>query len=112
MNTRLCMTGNAMVMAPCDMTELVRGQEEQFVDRMAPLVRQQSVALDLDRVERIDAAGIAALISLYGAARDAGHAFGVANPSAHVREILSLVGLDRILLPDCESARMAELTAA
>lgn len=112
MNTGLCRTKDAMVMAACEMTELVRGQEHELVERIAPVVREQSVALNLEGVERIDAAGIAALISLYGAARDAGHGFAVANPTAHVREILALVGLDRILLSNCATERMAELTAA
>jgi anti-anti-sigma factor len=112
MNTTYCKTMEAMAMAPCEMTELVRGRDRELVDRMTPVVSKQSVALDLEGVERIDAAGIAALISLYGTARDAGHGFAVANPSAHVREILTLVGLDRILLSNCAAQRMAELTAA
>jgi anti-anti-sigma regulatory factor len=56
------------------------------------------VTLDLTHVERIDAAGIAALISLYWCADAAGNRFTVVNASAHVAEILALVGLDRILL--------------
>lgn len=85
--------------------ELVRGQEAGLLDRLAPLVRQQSVALDMGSVERIDAAGLAALITLYCDACKAGHSFTIARPGRHVREILSLVGLDRILLAnDGESA--------
>ena len=112
MNSEMIKLSDAMVMADCDVTELVRGQDRELVERMTPVVRQKSVALDLGTVERIDAAGIAALISLYGLARDAGHAFAVANPTAHVREILSLVGLDRILLSQYACGRMRELTAA
>jgi anti-anti-sigma factor len=112
MHTNYCKRNDAMVLAACEMTELVRGQEQELVERMTPVVRQQSVALDLEGVERIDAAGIAALIALYGTARDAGHGFAVANPTAHVTEILALVGLDRILLSNCAAERMAELTAA
>jgi anti-anti-sigma regulatory factor len=81
-----------------DLTELVRGQEQDMLDRLTPLVRRQSVSLDLSRVQRIDAAGIAALISLHANAYEAGHCFTVVNPSPHVAEILSLVGLERILL--------------
>ena len=81
-----------------ELHELVRGQDRNLLDRIAPLVRQSSVSLDLAQVERIDAAGIAALISLYGSARDAGHTFSVQNASARVAEILALVGLDRILV--------------
>ena len=84
--------------APGELTELVRGCDRKFLEQMTPLVRRGSMTLDLRRVERIDAAGIAVLISLYGAARDAGHDFRVANASARVEEILKLVGLDRILL--------------
>ena len=81
-----------------DLTELVRGQEQDLLDRLTPLVRLQSVVLDLSRVQRIDAAGIAALISLHANAYEAGHSFTVVNPTPHVAEILSLVGLERILL--------------
>lgn len=80
------------------MTELVRGSDARLVATLAPMVRTDDVALDMAGVHRIDAAGIAALISLYGCARDAGHAFHVCNVSARVEEILSLVGLDHILV--------------
>jgi anti-anti-sigma factor len=81
-----------------ELTELVRGQEESLLARLTPLVRRQSVTLDMSSVQRIDAAGIAALISLHASAHQAGHRFTVANPSHHVAEILALVGLERILL--------------
>jgi anti-anti-sigma factor len=98
MNTKMTKVNGEMVIAPCGLTELVRGHDRELVEEMTPVVKQQSIALDLGDVERIDAAGVAALISLYGHARDAGHGFAVANPNSHVLEILSLVGLDRILL--------------
>ena len=81
-----------------ELTELVRGNEQKLLARLSPLVRQQNVTLDLGRVERIDAAGISALLSLYASARAAGHLFTVTNPSPHVAEILALVGLRRVLL--------------
>jgi len=81
-----------------ELTELVRGQDQLLVARLFPVVRRQSVTLDLGSVERIDAAGIAALISLYAGANDAGHRFTVSNPSARVEEILALVGLEGILV--------------
>jgi len=112
MNTKLTKMNDAMVMAACDVTELVRGQDRELVEKMTPVVKQRSVALDLGGVDRIDAAGIAALISLYGLERDAGHGFAVANPTAHVKEILALVGLDRILLSQSACDRLQELTAA
>jgi anti-anti-sigma factor len=80
------------------LAELVRGSEQALIARFAPLVRRQSVTLDMSSIERIDAAGIAALISLYVGAREAGHSFTVANPSPHIAEILALVGLERILV--------------
>jgi len=81
-----------------ELTELVRGNEQCLLARLTPLVRSQSVILDLGRVQRIDAAGVAALISLHACAHEAGHCFSVVNTTPHVAEILSLVGLERILL--------------
>jgi anti-anti-sigma factor len=81
-----------------ELTELVKGNEQNLLARLSPMVRRQSVTLDLDRVERIDAAGISALLSLYASARAAGHLFTVTNPTPHVAEILALVGLRRVLL--------------
>ena len=81
-----------------ELTELVRGNERQFLERLQPLVRRQNVTLDLAHVARIDAAGLAALITLYCDACQAGYRFGISNPSARVREILALVGLDALLV--------------
>ncbi len=78
--------------------ELVRGQEQGFLEELAPAVVSENVALDFAEVERIDAAGLAALITLYTDACKAGHTLTVARPSRHVREILQIVGLDRILV--------------
>lgn len=89
---------DTLLIAPGELHELVRGQEHELVDRLATVVRQQNVTLDLTHVERIDAAGIAALISLYGAAHAAGNDFAVVNARTHVAEILAVVGLDRILI--------------
>jgi anti-anti-sigma factor len=86
------------IMPPGNLRELVRGKEYVLVEIMEPVVRKRSVTLDLRQVERIDAAGIAALISLYGSAHVAGHEFTIVNASHRVAEILALVGLDRILL--------------
>jgi len=65
---------------------------------VAPLLREKDVILDLNRVERIDAAGIAALISLYSTARTLGHTFSVKCLSPRVAEMLSLVRLDDVLV--------------
>jgi anti-anti-sigma factor len=83
--------------------ELVRGQEQVFLEELAPTVARESVALDFASVERIDAAGLAALITLYADACKAGHTVTVSRPSRHVREILQIVGLDRILMPRPEA---------
>lgn len=104
------------VVAPGEMTELVRGQELGLLERLGPIVRAESVALDLSTVERIDAAGLAALIRLYCDACKAGHAFTVTGPGRHVREILALVGLDRVLYdgkpePGCFDARLQRTAA-
>jgi anti-anti-sigma factor len=80
------------------LTELVRGQEQLLLERVGPLVERQDVMLDLGAVERIDAAGISALITLYASALEAGHRFAISNPSPRVAQILSLVGLNGILL--------------
>jgi anti-anti-sigma factor len=98
-------------------TELVRGCEKEFLAWLMPLVRRQSVTLDLGSVERIDAAGIAALVSLYASARQTGHGFSIAHPSPQVAKVLALVGLERILVANraglkSTSGRGFEQTAA
>ncbi|HWG20625.1 MAG TPA: STAS domain-containing protein [Terracidiphilus sp.] len=98
MNTIMSQANEILVTAPAEFTELVRGNEDRLLAMMAPVVRGQSVVLDLSHVRRIDAAGIASLISIYGCARNAGHTFHVCNVTAHVEEILKLVGLDHILV--------------
>ena len=80
------------------MTELVRGDEQHLVQRVAPLLRENNVTLDLNGIDRIDAAGIAALISLYSSARNHGNTFSVINVSPRVEEMLSLVRLEDVLV--------------
>ena len=77
--------------------ELVRGTESEFVNEIADKLRMGDVELDLDAVQRIDAAGIAALISLHLLARDLGRSLTIIFLSRHVKEILNLVGLEPIL---------------
>ena len=98
MNGILFNPAETILLSPGEMHELVRGQEQCLLERLTPVVRQQNVTLDLRNVERIDAAGIAALISLYGSAKRAGNEFTVVNVVPHVAEILRLVGLDHFLL--------------
>ena len=79
-------------------SELTRGNEQLFLEKLIPLVRQTDLELEMDTVERIDAAGLSALIKLYCEATNSGHRFTVSGTRRHVREVLCLVGLDRILL--------------
>ena len=65
----------SLTFADPQLSELVLGQESTLLERFTPLARGQDLSLDLGSVKRIDAAGIAALISLYGTARDAGKPF-------------------------------------
>lgn len=88
----------AELRSPRGLTELVRGNDRGLIDEFSPVVRDRCIALDFAAVERIDAAGIAALICLYRAAQECGHSFAITNVSARVRELLTLVGLDHILL--------------
>jgi anti-anti-sigma factor len=78
--------------------ELVRGSEFRLTTELLPLVKHESVALNLSQVERIDAAGIAALITVYCSSIEAGTDFTIVDPSPHVLELLRIVGLDKILL--------------
>jgi anti-anti-sigma factor len=78
--------------------ELVRGNEDRIQADLLPHVQRSSVALDLSQVERIDAAGIASLITLYCSAIEAGNEFYVVDPSVRVLELLRLVGLESILV--------------
>jgi anti-anti-sigma factor len=126
MTITLCNSSAAAAITPCGftdssdsnkLTELVRGNHVLLLEQVGPLVRRQSVVLDLGSVQRIDAAGISALVVLFTNAREAGHSFAVSNPSPRVAGILRLVGLDRILLSQdavhfSHSADQLQLVAA
>jgi anti-anti-sigma factor len=90
---------HSAIIVTIDTEELVRGQEHALLERMRPLAREQNLTLDLRKVQRIDAAGLAALITLYCDACKAGYQFRISNPSHHVAELLSLVRLDGLLAP-------------
>lgn len=98
MENMVCTAKDAMTVTYSELSELVRGEDRSLLERVSPLVTERNIALDLSGVERIDAAGISALIRLYGSARDAGHTFTLSNVSPRVAQILTLVGLDRILM--------------
>lgn len=108
---------NDKVVRTCALSEIVRGSEGCLMEEMAPIVRRQDVSLDLSPVERIDAAGIAALISLYRLAEESGHRFTVLNVTPRVYELLALVGLEAILVShsaslNANSGRRLTQTAA
>jgi anti-anti-sigma regulatory factor len=96
--------------------ELVRGKEETLLEQLNPLVLSQSITLDMRHVQRIDAAGIAALISLYCVATQSGHRFNLSRAMPRVEEVLLLFGLEPILVsasePDAQPCPELELTAA
>jgi anti-anti-sigma factor len=83
---------------PAAQGKLVRGQDAGLLERIGPLVLHRDVTLDLAAVERIDAAGISALIALYRGARESGHCFSVTNVPPRVAQILEIVGLRPLLM--------------
>jgi len=87
--------------------ELVRGTDSLLTAELLPRVRKESVVLDLSGVERVDAAGIAALAMLYCNAVDAGTNFAITAPSPHVREMLRIVGLEVLLVIGSKNAAAA-----
>jgi anti-anti-sigma factor len=98
MNNILTHAKDLHVTAPAAFAELVRGNDQRFIGQFCPLVTECNLIIDMTAVQRIDAAGIAALISLYGCAREAGNTFHVSRVNPRVEEILQLVGLDHILV--------------
>ena len=76
------------------LTELVRGHDQDLFARLAPVVRRQSLLLDLELVERIDAAGIAALIT------DKTRLLWIESPGSVTMEVGDLPALARaVFLP-------------
>jgi len=83
---------------PGAMRQLTIENIEYLLEILGPLVLLRNLKLDLTGVERIDAAGISMLLTLYSRAREAGNQFSLVNVPTRVLEILSVVGLDRLLL--------------
>ena len=81
-----------------EMRELMREESESLLERLGSLVLDRNVMLDLSGVEKIDAAGISALLALYNRAREAGNRFSLVNVPERVAEILGVVGLERLLV--------------
>ena len=107
---------NSLATVVCGPEELVRGTESEVLAQLLPLVKRGPIALDLSAAERIDAAGIAALITLYCTAVESGWKFSILKPSSQVRTLLRVVGLEPILVDGAgagEALRTCcELTAA
>jgi anti-anti-sigma factor len=82
----------------CAHGQLLRGGEQLLLASLLPIVARHNVALDLEQVERMDAAGISALVKLYGAAHKAGRSFRVLKPSRNVKGLLHTVRLESFLL--------------
>jgi anti-anti-sigma factor len=105
MTNAMCNPMPTLMIAPFESAEraelargpLVREQIAGLVERLSPLVREHDVALDLTSVDRIDGAGITALVALFRGARETGHRFILTNVPERVAQILSAVGLDGIL---------------
>ena len=91
-------TMNLQASEPAETTDLNRSASAPLLERLGPLVLEHDVTLDLTGVVRIDAAGISALLTLYCRAREGGNHFSLINVPARVVEILSVVGLDRLLV--------------
>jgi anti-anti-sigma factor len=114
---RMTMTVEHEEMAELASSQLLRGEDARLVERLQPLVQNQNIALDMACVDRIDAAGISALLELYQIARVAGHHFTVTNLQVRVAEVLNIVGLDGFLVshnaaPDSHYGSHADRTAA
>lgn len=94
--------GTVRIMCP---RMLVRGNEQAFVcDTLAALERA-NVLVDMSAVNALDAAGIGVLVTLQTAATAAGKRLYLIKPSKRAAEVLSLVGLDSMLL--CVRSKVA-----
>jgi anti-anti-sigma factor len=82
----------------CTEDVLVRGHEQSLLDELLPLVAKNDVALSLERVQKIDAAGLGALVTIYRLAREVGHTFRLIKPSRIVRGVICAVGLESALM--------------
>jgi anti-anti-sigma factor len=83
--------------APVDC--VLRSQVKTLLDRGA-----RHIVLNLDRVPGVDAAGVGELVRLHNTAAAAGGVLRVYGARAHVRELLSRVGLYELLHADTQVA--------
>jgi anti-anti-sigma factor len=82
----------------CRHAEIVRGVEHGLVEEITAHFVAGNILLDLASVKRVDAAGISALLGLYQSAHNAGRRFALSSPSRHVKEVLEIFGLERLLV--------------
>ncbi|MDP9386889.1 MAG: STAS domain-containing protein [Actinomycetota bacterium] len=71
-----------------------------LAERLADLIDAQgnlNVVLDLSATTFIDSSGLTALVTAHKALRSRGGRFAVAAPTAPVRRLLEITGLDRVL---------------
>ncbi len=67
------------------------------VDGLDDPVSPPHITLDLSRLDFLDAAGIAALVSLFNDVHDVGGTLRVRSPKPHVRRVLELAGVVDLL---------------
>jgi anti-anti-sigma factor len=82
---------------------IVRGDETALICATVQL-QARNLILDLTEIDAIDAAGIGLLVSLQAA----GFYLTLMNPTAHVREVLTVTKLDSIL-EICETRSTQDL---
>jgi anti-sigma B factor antagonist len=64
------------------------------------LMAGRSITIDASGLEFVDSAGLQALLQAREAAREAGVAFGVSDPSPTLRRLVELSGLEDLLWPE------------
>ncbi|MEA2900228.1 MAG: anti-sigma factor antagonist [Actinomycetota bacterium] len=81
----LAITGELDVATTARFRESVKGLDD--------IDSPSHVTVDLSRLDFIDAAGVAALVSLRNAIDDVGGSIRVRSPKPHVRRVLELAGV-------------------
>ena len=72
----------------------VNGQLKSLINEVTS---DQDIVLDMERVEKIDSAGLAALVSLLDAVEKTGHRLRIANMQSRVRTVAGLVRLHKVI---------------
>lgn len=90
-------TQGKLIMLPLgeiDHHSAARLREE--MDRQIYGHRPQSCCIDLQKTAFMDSAGLGLLMGRYNAAQSVGAKFCVAHPSAQIRKIITLSGMERL----------------